>query len=121
MFSNTQARNEALDALQLRLGADFNYTTRKFSLADKILLPLLIIVLVAVIGWALLIGISYLEGAAGFQSGILQLILINIQYYVDLIGPSNILMIAIVLVALCLVWLVINLSKPSSLVIVETK
>jgi hypothetical protein len=120
-FSNAQARDEALDALQLRLGADFNRTTRKFSLADKILLPLLIIVLVAVIGWVLLIGISYLEGAAGFQSGILQLILINTQYYVDLIGPSNILMIAIVLVALCLVWLVINLSKPSSLLIVERK
>ncbi len=120
-FDNTQARDEALDALQLRLGPDFTRTTRKFSLADKILVPLLIMVLVAVIGWVLLVGISYLEGAAGFQSGILQLILINIQYYVALIGPFFILMITFVLVALCLVWLVINLYKPSSLVIVERK
>ena len=66
MFSTTQVRDEALDALQLRLGADFTRTTRKFSLADKILVPLLIIVLVAVIGWVLIDGLSYLEGAAWF-------------------------------------------------------
>jgi membrane associated rhomboid family serine protease len=107
--------------LQARLGENITRTTRKFGLADKILVPLLIIVLVAVIGWVLIDGLSYLEGAAGFQSGILHLILINIQYYVDLIGPFFILMITIVLVALCLVRLVINLSKPSILVILERK
>jgi hypothetical protein len=120
-FSDIPARDEALDMLQARLGENITRTTRKFGLADKILVPLLIIVLVAVIGWVLIDGLSYLEGAAGFQSGILHLILINIQYYVDLIGPFFILMITIVLVALCLVWLVINLSKPSRLVIVERK
>ena len=119
IFINPTARDEALDALQLRLGAGFNRTTRKFSLADKVLVPLLILVLVAVIGWVLLAGLSYLEGARGFQSGFLQLILVNIQYYVDLIGPVYIFLITFVLVALCLVWLVINLSKPSSLVILE--
>jgi hypothetical protein len=121
VFSSIQIRDEALDALQSRLGIGFNRATRKYSLADKILIPLLIIVLVAIVGWVLIDGLSYLTNAAGFQSGILQLILVNIQYYVDLIGPFYILMIAIALVALCLVWLVINLSKPSSLVIVEQK
>jgi hypothetical protein len=120
-FSDIPARDEALDMLQARLGENISRTTRKFGLANKILMPLLIIVLVAVIGWVLIDGLSYLEGAAGFQSGILQLILVNIKYYVDLIRPFFILMITIVLVALCLVWLVINLSKPSSLIIVERK
>ncbi len=120
-FSNPQARDEALDVMQLRMGADFLRTTREFSLADKILVPLLIIVLVATTGWVLLNGLTYLETVPAFQSGVLQLILVNLQYYVDLISPFNILMIAIVLVALCLVWLVFNLSKPSSLIIVEKK
>lgn len=120
-FSSPQALEEALDALQLRMGADFNRYTRKVSLADKILMPLLITVLVAVIGWGLIMGLSYLEGASGFQSGLLQLILVNIQYYVNLIGPNTILMITVVLVGLCLIWLVINLSKPSSLVMVERR
>jgi hypothetical protein len=120
-FISSQVRDEVLDALQLRLGTSFTRATRKFSLVDKILLPLLIIMLVAVIGWGLIRGLSYLEGVPGFQSGLLQLILVNIQYYVNLIGPFYILLITIVLIALCLVWLVINLSKPSSLVIVERK
>jgi hypothetical protein len=120
-FSNPQGRDEALDVLQLRMGADFIRTTRKFSLADKILAPLLIIVLVAITGWVLINGLTYLETVPAFQSGVLQLILVNLQYYVDLISPFNILMIAIILVALCLVWLVFNLSKPSSLIIVERR
>lgn len=120
-FDSIEARDEALDALQSRLGPHFTRATRKFSVVDKILVPLLVIALVAIIGWVLIDGLSYLEGVAAFQSGILQLILINVQYYVDLIGPFYILMIAIALVALCLVWLLINLSKPSSLVIVEQK
>jgi hypothetical protein len=120
-FISPQVRDEVLGALQLRLGAGFTRVARKFSLVDKVLLPLLIIVLVAVLGWGLISSLSFLEGAAGFQSGLLQLILVNIQYYVNLIGPLNILLITVILIALCLVWLVINLSKPSSLVIVERK
>jgi hypothetical protein len=120
-FISPQARDEALDALQLRMEASFTRSTRSFSQADKILLPLLIITLVAVIGWVLIAGLSYLNRAPGFQSGLLQLILVNIQTYVDLIGPFYIFLIGIVLVALCLVWLVVNLSKPSNLVIVERK
>jgi hypothetical protein len=119
LFASPQTRDEALDALQPRLGAGFNRTIHKFSLASKTLVPVLIIVLVAVIGWLLLGELSYLEGVPGFQSGILQLILVNIQYYVELIGPVYIFLISFVLIALCLVWLVINLSKPASLVIVE--
>ena len=118
-FISPQVRDKALDSMQERLGAGFTRVTRKFSLIDKILIPLLIIVLVAVIGWVLIAGLSYLEGVPAFQSGLLQLILVNVQYYVNLIGPSYILMIAVVLIALCLVWLLINLSRPSSLVIVE--
>jgi hypothetical protein len=121
IFASPNERDEAWDALQLRLGGGFTRTTHKFSLVDKILAPLLIVVLVAVLGWFLLGGLSYLAGVPAFQSGVLQLILVNIQYYVDLIGPQIILMIAVVLVVLCLIWLLINLSKPSNLVILEQK
>ncbi len=121
IFASPQVRDEALDALQLRLGAGFTRNTRKYSLLDKVLVPVLIFILVAFIGWGLLAGLSYLEGVPAFQSGILQLILVNIQYYVDLIDPIYILAITIVLDVLCLVWLVINLSKPSNLVILEQK
>ena len=121
IFASPQVRDEALDALQLRLGAGFTRSTRKYSLLDKILVPVLIFILVTVIGWGLLAGLPYLEGIPAFQSGILQLILVNIQYYVDLIDPIYILAITVVLDVLCLVWLVINLSKPSELVILEQK
>ncbi len=120
-FASPQVRDAALEALQLRIGAGFTRKTYEFSLADKVLVPLLILVLVAVIGWVLLAGLSYLEGSPGFQSGILELILVNIQYYVNLIGPTIILLITVGLIALCLVWLVYNLSKPSNLVILEQK
>ncbi len=121
IFASPQVRDEALDAMQLRLGAGFTRNTRKYSLLDKVLVPVLIFILVAVIGWLFLAGLSYLAGMPAFQSGILELILINIQYYVEMIDPIYILATTIVLDVLCLVWLVINLSKPSKLVILEQK
>jgi hypothetical protein len=119
IFKNRQERDEALSAVKLRLGADFNSTTRFFSFLDKVFSPVLCILLVVVLGWLLTAGLTTLKGLAAFQTGTLQLILYNLQYDVNLIGAFNVLVIALILVVLCLMWLVINLSKPSSVVIVE--
>ncbi len=119
IFKNRNERDEALSAVQLRLGADFTRHTHTYDFLDKILSPLLWIVLVVALGWLLIAGLPRLAAFTAFQSGILQLILINVQYYVDLIGTFNVLAIGIILVVLCLLWLVINLSKPSQQIIVE--
>jgi hypothetical protein len=119
IFKNRQERDEALSAVQLRLGAGFSSSTRSFAFLDKVLSPVLCILLVVALGWLLIAGLPLFKGLVAFQSGTLQLILYNLQYYVDLIGTFNLLAIAIVLIVLCLIWLVINLSKPSRQVIVE--
>jgi hypothetical protein len=119
VFKNRQERDEVLASVQLRLGADFIRTTRSFSFGDKILSPLLCILLVVALGWLLIAGLPQLAGFTAFQSGTLQLILYNLQYYVNLIGAFNLVAIAVILVVLCLIWLLVNLPKPSSVVIVE--
>jgi hypothetical protein len=119
IFKNRKERDEVLSAMQLRLGVDFTRNTHSFSFLDKILSPLLCILLVAALGWLLIAGLPQLQGYVAFQSGTLQLILNNLQYYVNLIGNYNIIVITLILIVLCLLWLVINLSKPSRQVIVE--
>jgi hypothetical protein len=119
IFKDRQERDDVLAAVHLRLGADFSSSTHTFSFLDKILSPLLGILLVIALGWLLIGGLPLLKGLAAFQSGALQLILYNLQYYVNLIGAFNLLVIALILIVLCLIWLVINLAKPSKLVIVE--
>ncbi len=118
-FVNRQTRDEALSALQLRLGAGFMRGTRSFSFLDKILSPLGCILLVAALGWLFIAGLPGLEGLPAFQSGTLQVILSNLQYFVGRIGNINLLVIASILIVLCLMWTVINLSKPSQQVIVQ--
>jgi hypothetical protein len=119
IFKNREERDEVLAAVQLRLGADFARSTHTFDFLDKILSPLLGMLLVIALGWLMISGLSQLERFVAFQSGPLQLILSNVQYYVNLIGSFNVLVIALILIVVCLIWLVINLSKPSSQVIVE--
>ncbi|OGN94492.1 MAG: hypothetical protein A2Z71_01030 [Chloroflexi bacterium RBG_13_50_21] len=118
-FINPHVRDEALAALQLRLSADFARHPHTYRLLDKIENPILCILLIAALGWGLTAGLPLLTGASAFQSGTPQLILSNLQYYVDLVGTFNLLVIAVLLVAVCMIWLVINLSKPTRLVIVE--
>lgn len=113
VFISPQVRDEALSALQFRLGADFTRTTRSISFVDKIFSPLVCILLVIALGWLLIAGLPQLKELAAFQSGTLQLILYNLQYDINLIGAFNVLMLGLILVILCLVWLVINLSRPS--------
>jgi hypothetical protein len=119
IFKNRQERDEILNSLQFRLGADFSRAIQSFSFLDKILSPLVCILLVIALGWLLIAGLPQLKGFAAFQSGTLQLILYNLQTFVNMIGAFNLLVIALILILLCLVWLVINLSKPSSVVTLE--
>ena len=118
-FKDRQVRDAALAALELRLGSGFSRKSHSSSLKDKILAPVLWLVLVAALGWGLIAGLPILSGIPAFQSGILQLILYNVQYYVDLIGASTVFVIALILITLCLLWLVRNLTKHSELVTEE--
>jgi uncharacterized membrane protein len=76
------------------------------------------VVLIA-LGWLLIGGLPLLSQLAFFQVGLPQQVLYNVQYYVDQIGLYTIFMIGIILMALDLVWLVINLFKPPKLIILK--
>ncbi len=119
IFKDRKERDEALSAVQLRLGADFVRSTQHFDFLDKILSPMLCILVVVFLGWLLIFGLPQFAPLAAFQTGTLQLILVNLQSYVKLIGAINVLVVALILVVLCLIWLVINVSKPSQQIIVE--
>jgi hypothetical protein len=121
VFASPAVRDEALTALEQRLGEAYTRRTHSFSMKKKILPPVVCILLIAGLEWLILGGTPLLSQVTFFQTGLLQLILYNIQYYINLIGALNILMIGVILVLLCLVWLVVNLSKPTELIIIERK
>jgi hypothetical protein len=118
-FSNRQVRDEALAALQLKLGSGFSKSSYSYPLLDKILAPLLIFVVMAALGWGLIAGLPLLEGNPIFQSGPLQVILSSLQLFVTNIGVITLSAIVGLFGLLCLIWLVSNLRKPSEQVIME--
>jgi hypothetical protein len=118
-FTNRQVRDEALIALRVRLDPRFLPTTHTFSLEQKILSPVLTLVLVAALGWLLTAGLPLFNRFLVFQSGIPQVILSNLQALVDAIGVFTLLIVASIGGVLCLIWLIINLVKPSEMVILE--
>jgi hypothetical protein len=118
-FFTPQVRDEVQSAIELRLGAGFIHRSSTFSLKDKILFPVLCILLIIALGWFFIFGIPLLSQLSIFQSGIFQLILNSLQSWVNQIGTYTIFMIVVILVALSLIWLIVNLYKPTQLVIIE--
>ncbi|NJD58671.1 MAG: hypothetical protein C3F13_18015 [Anaerolineales bacterium] len=118
-FASPEVRDEALSALELRMGAGFARREQSFPLNDKILPPLLSLLVIALIGWVIIGGFPLLSRLQIFQSGVLQLILTNLQNFVNAFGAFNLLLIDVILILLCLLWLVVNLSKPTRLLIIE--
>jgi hypothetical protein len=119
IFSSPQIRDEVLNALKLRLEAGFKESHRTVSLEDKILSPLAILILVAILAAALLGGVPLLSSLPGFDSGTPQAVLASLQGFIDGIGPITIILIAAVIALACIYWLVRNLRKPSDLVILK--
>ncbi|MFZ2097969.1 MAG: tetratricopeptide repeat protein [Anaerolineales bacterium] len=119
IFSSPQVRDEVLNALKLRLGAGFKQSHRTVSMDDKILSPLAILILVAVLAAALLGGVPLLSSLPGFESGTPQAILASVQGFIDVIHPVTIILIAVAIALACVYWLVRNLRKPSDLVILK--
>ena len=121
VFKDRQTRDEALAAIKLRLGAGFTTKTSTVSGVSRVGWPLLVALIVAIAGWGLTGGVNLLSKLPYFQTGTPLLIVYNIQYYIDLFGAYYVLAIAVVGILLCLLWLVVNLSKPSKLTVVERK
>jgi hypothetical protein len=112
-------RDEVLTALKFRLGAGFKQSSHTTTLEDKILSPIVLIVLVALLAWALLGGVPLLSTLRGFDTGSPQAFLTLVQQVINQIGPLTIILIAVVIGAACVVWMLFNLRKPSSEVILQ--
>jgi hypothetical protein len=121
VFKDKQTRDEALEAIKLRLGAEFYAKTHTVSGMRRVGWPLVCALIVAIVGWGLTGGMSLLSRLQFFQTGTPLLIVYNIQYYVDLLGAYYVLAIAGIAILLCLLWLMVNLTKPAKLMIVEKR
>jgi hypothetical protein len=118
-FSSTQVREEVMNALRFRLGAGYKLSHHTVSMEDKILSPLAIFFLVAIIAAALLGGVSLLSSQPGFDQGTPQEILATVQGAIDAVGQITIILIAAVICVVCILWLVRNLRKPSDLMVLK--
>jgi hypothetical protein len=121
IFSSPQVRDEALTALSFRLVSDFKRTIQTFSMGDKIISPILVIILVAALVWGLIGGVPLLNTIPSFQSGTIQIILSALQRWVTTIGAFYLILLAGLIGLVCVLWLVNNLKKPSNLVILERR
>jgi hypothetical protein len=118
-FSSPEVRDEVLTALKFRLGAGFKQTSHSTSMEDKILSPILIIILVAILVWILIGGVPLLSNLPGLDTGQPQAVLASIQQVISQIGILRIILLAVVIAAACVVWMVRNLKKPSSEIILH--
>ncbi len=117
-FSSPQVRDEAFTALKFRMGADFKEHSSTVSMEDKILSPIAILVLLAVITWALFGGVPLLSTAPGFDTGSINEVLTSIHQTIDQYMVVWILL-AVLIAAACVYWMVRNLRKPSSEVVLR--
>lgn len=118
-FASPQVRDEVMRAFQIRLGANSTETMHSFKLVDKITPPLVVLLFLSFLAWAVVAGLPMLIASPETQSGPMGSVVSVLQNIVSSVGINNI----IYLIAFCglltLVWLVNNLIKPSSLVVVE--
>jgi hypothetical protein len=117
-FSSPQVRDEVLNALRLRLGAGFILSSHPISLEDKILTPILIIVLVALLTWVLLGGVPLLNRSRGPDAGEPPAFLASLLLFINQYGLVIIIVAAAICIA-CLVWMVFNLRKPANDVVLR--
>jgi len=116
-FSNPQVRDEFLTAIKFRLGANFVQSLKSFSMGDKIIPPIVTLLLIAFLGWLLVSGVSLLGGLPAFQSGTLGVILSNVQRFISSVGILTLLLLLTVGGLFTLIWLLNNLRKPSNLLV----
>ncbi len=118
-FSTPQVRDDVMTALKFRLGAGFVQSSHSITMEDKILSPIVILVLVAALVWGLVWGVPLLSAAPGIENSTLQPVLSGIQDQVARFGAFYILLLAGLIGLACVVWMAINLRKPSSQIVLK--
>jgi hypothetical protein len=118
-FLSQQVRDEVLDAIKMKPEAEYRETIQIFRLQDKIVPPLAVLLLLLFLIWGLYVGLPLLSGLTGSELGILTPIVSLMMGLVLSIGRTNLFLIYVLSGLLTLVWLVVNLMKPSKLIILE--
>jgi hypothetical protein len=119
IFSETKVRDEALTALSLRLGTRFTEVTQQTSMADKIVPPVMVLIFIAFLLWGILAGLPMLSGLPDSQLGLLQSIISALESFVSFVGQSRLVLLLGIGGVLAVVWLVLNLRKPSTVVYLQ--
>ena len=118
-FLSQQVRDEVLNAIKLKSGAEYQETIQIFRLQDKLVPPLAVLLLFVFLIWGLIAGLPMLSGLTSSQLGLLAPIVSLMMGIVLSIGRTNLFLIYVLGGLLTLVWLVSNLRKPSTLTILE--
>jgi hypothetical protein len=118
-FSSPAVLEEVLQALEVRLGAGFYRNVHKFSLADKLIPPLITLFAIILLAWSLIGGLPLLIGLPDTRLAVLQRLATGLQDLVTKIGSVNILLVALICGVFVLIWLLNNLRQPSELIILE--
>jgi len=119
VFSEPRVRDEALTALSLRLGTRFTEVTEQTSMADKIIPPVVVLSFIAFLIWGILTGLPMLSGLPDSQLGVLQSIISALESFVSFVGQSRLLLILGIAGVLAVIWLVLDLRKPSTVVYLQ--
>ena len=119
VFSEPRVRDEALTALSLRLGTRFTEVTEQTSMADKIIPPVVVLSFIAFLIWGILTGLPMLSGLPDSQLGVLQSIISALESFVSFVGQSRLLLVLGIAGVLAVIWLVLDLRKPSTVVYLQ--
>jgi hypothetical protein len=112
-FASRDARNEFFEALQKKLGPNFERTVKEYKPFEAVGAPVLTIGLI--IFSAYLCHAAALEAAAGVGSqmgGRRQLLKLLFAAFTTLIGPTGALILGVILTALALFWLFARMLQP---------
>jgi hypothetical protein len=118
-FLSLQIRDEVLGAIKSKPGSEYRETVQIFRLQDKIVPPLAVLLLLIFLIWGLNAGLPMLSALTASELGILAPIVSLMMGIVLSIGRTTLFLIYFLGGLFSLAWLVVNLKKPSKLIIME--
>jgi hypothetical protein len=110
VFSGTEERDEALEALHQELGSAFTRAKRPFSLGEALAMPgclMFVLVVLAVAGFQ-----AVSSGGEPVIRGRNQLFKYLFYRLVDALGPIGVVVVSLILLALLAVWTVRRVQQP---------
>jgi hypothetical protein len=119
-FANTRERDEFFDALEARLGADFQRTVREFNALQALAVPvaaLVVIVLAAFFCYRGAAGLAVdTTPGLGDQRAPLGFL---VPWLLGLVGPSGVIILGALLAVALVLWMIARTKQPPALMMLS--